>query len=219
MASTRDRWSPRIQPITLPALEDGDGGDLVPGASRDGERFAGLRTADADLTGVVLDGCALLDWVADGAVLDRARLVETVLERVTASSLRAARSTWRDVRLTGSRVGAAEFFDAEWLRVELSASRVDYLNLSGAELTDVRFEGCTFGDVDLRAARAKRVSFAGCRIGTLSVKDARLDGVDLRGADIDSVDGAANLAGSVVDEGQLSRLAPLLAEVLGISVA
>jgi uncharacterized protein YjbI with pentapeptide repeats len=218
MARTRDTRSPRLQPVVVPALVDGEVTELTAGAARDGERFADISLTGADLTDLVLDGCELTAVEVDGALLDGARLVDSVLDRLTASSVRAARSTWRDVRLGGSRIGAAEFFDAEWLRVEVSGSRIDYLNLSGADLTDVRFADCTIGDLDLRGAKAKRVDVPGCRIGTLSLKDAALDGVDLRGAEIDRIDGAAHLAGVVLDESQLLRFAPLLAEALGIVV-
>jgi uncharacterized protein YjbI with pentapeptide repeats len=218
MARAKDAVTPRIDPVVLPDLAEGLLADLEVGADLDGLAFEGLDLDGLDLERLVLDGCALTGCTADGARLDRARLLECIVTRLTAPTFRAAGAMLRDVHISDSRIGAAELYDGEWQRVGIEGSRIDYLNLGGSTLSDVRFAHSTFGDVDLRGAAATRVAFPGCRIRTLSVKDARLDSVDLRGADIERIDGAANLAGAVIDEEQLLRLAPLLAQALAIVV-
>jgi hypothetical protein len=62
------------------------------------------------------------------------------------------------------------------------------------------------------------VSLAGCRIGQLTLTDARLEDVDLRGAELAVLTGLDGLRGAVVDQEQLTLLAPLLAAHLGLVV-
>ncbi|MDH2444976.1 pentapeptide repeat-containing protein [Amnibacterium sp. CER49] len=208
---------PRLQALALPPLEDAEAADLRAGARLEAVRIEGGAAA-GDLGGLVLDDCAVLGLDADGAALDGARILGTRLERIAAARLRAARSTWRDVELAGSRMGAAELFDADWTRVDVSGCRIDYLNLSGATLQDVRFTDCVLGDLDLRASTITRLALPGCRIGTLSIAGATLTDADLRGAELEGVDGAEHLRGAIVDGAQLDRLAPLLAAAIGLVV-
>jgi uncharacterized protein YjbI with pentapeptide repeats len=185
-------------------------------ARLDGERFEHARLGD--LRGLVLDGCELTDATGDEARLDGGRLLESVVDRLNVTTLTAKGSVWRDVRVTGSRVGAAEWFDVEWRSVELIGCRIGYLNLAGARLQDVRFTDCVLDELDLRAAEVRRVALEGCRVGALSVAEARLEHVDLTGAELGSVDRVDGLRGAVLDEGQLVPLAPLLADALGIRI-
>lgn len=219
MARPKDAVTPRIDDVVLGDLAEGLRGDLEAGAALDGLRFTDLDLGSTDLERLVLEGCALLDCTADGARLDRARLLDCVATHLTAATLRAAGATLRDVRIERSRIGAAELFDGEWQRVVLETSRIDYLNLSGGRLEDVRITDCTIGDLDLRGCAVQRMALTGCRIGTLSLAGARLTALDLRGADLEALDGGAALAGSILAEEQLPRFAPLLAEALGIVVA
>jgi uncharacterized protein YjbI with pentapeptide repeats len=212
----RDATTPRLTRVVLPHLEEGAG-------FGDRERFDGLRLADLDaageqLVGAVFDECLLQTVVLDDARLDGARIVDSVLDGVTATSLRAARLTVRDVRIEGCRFGAAEWFDAHLGRVEFIGCRIDYLGLSGATLEDVRFVDCTIGDLDLRGATVRRTAIVSSRVRELSVHGSRLEHLDVRGADLDRIDSAAGLRGAIVGSDQLPRFAPLFAEALGVRV-
>jgi uncharacterized protein YjbI with pentapeptide repeats len=214
----RDAATPRISPVVLPELEEGDVESLLAGGRLDGLRFAELDASRSALGGAVLDECLLRSVVLDDAVLDGARVVDSVLDGVSATALRAARVVLRDVRLEGCRIGAAEWFAAELTRVEFVGCRIDYLALADATLEDVRFRDCTMGDLDLRGATVKRTAFVDSRVRELSVHGARLEHLDLRGADLDRIDSATHLAGAMVSTDQLPRFAPLLAEALRITV-
>jgi len=217
VAKRRESTAPRIDPLVLRDLAPGAPEALRAGAHLDGERFEHLAL-DADLGGLVLEGCEVHDAVGDETRLDGGRLLESVLDRVHVAALSAKGSTWRDVRITGSRVGAAEWFDSEWTAVELIGCRIGYLNLAGSRIQDLRCTDCVLDELDLRDATVRRASFEGCRIGSLSVADATLEHVDLTGAELGAVDSAAGLRGTVLDESQLAALAPLLAAALGITV-
>lgn len=218
MARRRDEAAPRIDPLVLGELAPGDPADLVAGAARDGERFEHVRLDVEDLSGLVLDGCEVSDGLGGEVHVDGGRVLESALDRLNITTLSARTAVWRDVRITGSRIGAAEVYDAEWRSVELIGCRVGYLNLAGSRLQDVRFTDCVLDELDLRAAEVRRAAFDGCRIGRLSVAEARLEHVDLTGAELADVDRADGLRGAVLDASQLAVLAPLLADALGIRV-
>lgn len=215
----RDAATPRISPVVLPDLQEGDVESLRRGGRFDGLRFEHLDASGAELGGSVFDECLLRAVVLDDAVLDGARVVDSVLDGVAATALRAARIVLRDVRLEGCRIGAAEWFAADLTRVELVGCRIDYLALPDATLEDVRLTDCTVGDLDLRSATVRRSAVVGTGLRELSVAGARLEHLDLRGADIDRIDSATHLAGATIGTDQLPRFAPLLAEALGITVA
>lgn len=187
---------PRIDALP-PDLEAGDPAELAGGADLDGVRFADLTLDELDLRG--------------------ARLREVLLEQVSAPVVRAARSDWRDVRVTG-RLGSVEAYEAPWRSVHLVGCKIDYLNLRGADVADVSFTDCVVDELDLLDATARRVAFSGTRVGRLDVQRSRLHDVDLRGATLSAVDGVIELRGTTVSEAQLLLLAPLLAEGLGLSV-
>ena len=97
--------------------------------------------------------------------------------------------------------------------------RLDYLNLRGAGLTRVQFIGCRMGELDAGSAQLSMVRFVDCHIGRLALGGCALDNLDLRGAELDALDGIGSLAGAVITEAQLARLAPALAAHLGITVS
>ena len=62
------------------------------------------------------------------------------------------------------------------------------------------------------------MSLVNCRIGTLDITSATLKNVDLRSSEFRTINGLQSLAGVIIDDYQLSLLAPLLAAHLGLTV-
>ena len=199
--------------------------DLVPGSASDVAPEGdcdGLDLADLDLSGRVAERVRLVDCRVtrcrlDGAVLRRARVTGCAWDGVTATDLDAARSTWLDVDLAGCRVGALVLPGSDLARVRLRGGKVDYLNLRAATLTDVRLDDVVVGELDLGGATATRLRVDG-GVGRLDVTGAVLRDVDLRGADLRALTGLGGLAGAVVSTGQLTSLAPALADHVGLRV-
>lgn len=188
--------APRID--ALPAdLDDGDPAELTQNADLETVRFAGLSVTELDLRS--------------------ARLREVELDQVNLPVVRAARSQWRDVRVSG-RLGSVEAYEAQWRSVHFVGCKLSFVNLRGAELLDVAFTGCVVEELDLLDARARRVRLEDSRVGHLSLREGELRDVDLRGAELESIDGVRHLRGVTVSPGQLTLMAPLLAEALGILV-
>jgi uncharacterized protein YjbI with pentapeptide repeats len=207
----------RIGDVHLPDLEPFDG-DLEDDALLDAVELRGR-----DLTGQsAVDSrfleCAISDSVLDDVDLDHARLTDCVLSEVRSHTLSAVGSVWRDVALTGCRLGAVQLSGAELQRVRLSGGKADYLNLREARVTDVVLEGCVVGELDLIAATVTRLTLVDCRVERLDVGRATLADVDLRGAQLSALDGVGHLRGAVISGDQLLELGPAFAAHLGVRV-
>jgi uncharacterized protein YjbI with pentapeptide repeats len=192
--------------------------DLQPGTRNELLRISGDHAAGRDLAGTTF-----LEVHWDGAVLDGtklvdARFVENRFASLDVIRLDAPGSTWRQVELLASRIGAAELDGADLNVVRIDGCRFGYVNLRHASCQDLVVHDCRIADLDLAGASVHRARFEDCRIGHLILSSASLQSVDLRGTQIDAISGVAGLAGAVIDEAQLGELAPALASHLGIEV-
>lgn len=209
--------APRIDPIRLGVLDRGDPADLARNADLDSVLYADLALADLDLPGALVASVRFSDVAADRTDLRGARLAEVELDRASLPVVRAARSQWRDVRVTG-RLGSLEAYEVQWRSVHFVGCKLSFVNLRGAELVDVAFTDCVIEELDLGSAVVRRMGLRGTRLGTLDVRQAELQDVDLRGATFDGLDGLTSLAGATIGPEQLMLLAPLMADGLGLRV-
>ena len=213
--------SPRPPVLTAPdlsRLRDGAADELAAG-----EMVEDLRLAEADLSGAGLSAISLLscrfsEVFADDTDLTAARLVDCRLERLSSTYLHSPRSTWRAVELTGSRIGAWEIYDADLESVLIEDCRLGFANLAGTTLRDVLIRSTRIDELDLSGIEAERVRFEDCRVGTLRLRGGSLSDVDLRGLEMRVVSGVSSLAGATISGEQLTELAPLLAQHLGLQV-
>lgn len=210
--------APRIDVVRLGNLMEGDAAVLEAHESREGERFVAADLADRDLEGAAFTECEFLDLAAHETNLRSASFVESRFERLNAPIFRASRSRFRDVAIEGSRVGSAEFYDANWQSVHIRDSKLGFVNLRGAELRDVMFTNCTIEELDLGGAKATRVSFVDTDIRSLDVRHAKLEHVDLRGAQLRGLVGMEGLRGATLSDLQVAELSRLFAEQLGIKI-
>ncbi|WP_245851232.1 pentapeptide repeat-containing protein [Brachybacterium vulturis] len=204
--------------LVLPGLEPSDVEQLQPQDSYEGLSIEGGDLSGRDLSGITLSECELVGVTAHTTLLQHARLVETRIERLNAPVLDATRSTWRDMELSGSRIGALDIYDAAIRSTRLTGSKFDWINLRSSTLEDVLFEDCTIEELDLAGVTATRVSFVNCRAGSVSLAHARLKDVDLRGLEMGSVGNLEGMAGATLDAQQVTALAPAFASHLGIRV-
>ena len=213
--------SPRPPVLTAPdlsRLRDGEADELAAG-----EMVEDLELAEADLSGADLSAVSLLNCrfsaiFADDTDLTAARLVDCRLERLNSTYLHSPRSTWRTVELTGSRIGAWEFYDADVESVLIEDCRLGFANLAGTGLRDILIRGTRIDELDLSGIEAQRVRFEECRVGTLRLRGGSLSDVDLRGLEMRVVGGVGSLGGATISGEQLTELARLLAEHLGLRV-
>ena len=151
--------------------------------------FAGAEAPDARFLECRLQRCGL-----DGASLRRARIAESVVSDVHAATLDLADSIWRDVEMSGGRLGAVTLVGATWTGIQVRGTHLGFINLAGAHLQDVLFEGCEIGSLDVRGAELESVAFVDCRVDELNVAGATLSTVDLSGARLRTLIGVESLA-------------------------
>ncbi|MDD9349419.1 pentapeptide repeat-containing protein [Mumia sp.] len=189
---------PQLDPLAVEGFDEGVADDLAPSAD--------------------LEGAAFHDLTADSLSLAGARLREALLDRVNVAVLRAPRVTLRDVRIEGSRIGSADLYDSEWDSVLVSGCKLSFVNLRGTRLRDVVFSDCVIDELDLVEATVLRVSFVRCTIARLDLQHASASHLDLRGAELREIVGVTALRGVTISPLQLSLLAPIIADSLGIVV-
>jgi uncharacterized protein YjbI with pentapeptide repeats len=201
----------------LPELDDAPGPQLTGGGTADGLRFAALELT-GDATGARFLECELTDCDLAGVLFDRARLAGCLLTDLRTPAWSLVDATLLDVVAVGGRFGALTAHGAQLTRVGLDGVKVDFVDLRGATLVDVALTDCTIGELDLSGADLRDVRLTGCTVGSLVLSGARSRSVDLRGADVERLDGVADLRGCTISTAQLTGWAAGMAAELGIRV-
>ena len=218
MAKHNSSPEPRISLSAPVELVDGDVQTLEPHESREGERFDGGDLTDVDLSGAALVECVLDAVTLTDTGLRGARFVDCLVNSSFATSLVAARSSWRRVRIDNARWGSAELFDSEFESVIISGGKIDFLNFRGAKLTDVLIENAQITELDLASFIGTRVAIRNCRIDTIDFTRATCLDVDLRETTFSRVLGIQGMRGAILSDEQLTDFAPIMAAQLGIRI-
>jgi uncharacterized protein YjbI with pentapeptide repeats len=209
---------PRLSPIRLEELTDDPAPDFQRGVRYDGVRYSRAAADGLELSGTDFAECEFQGVSFNDTQLRGATFRDCILAELYAPVFTAARTTWRDVHVTNPRLGSAELYESGWQSVRIDGGKLDFLNLRGAKLTDVLISDCIINELDLGSAAATRVTLKNCTIGTLDLTGARLKDFDLRSTDFRTISGLGSLSGVIIDDYQLSLLAPLLAAHLGVVV-
>ena len=212
---------PRPPALTAPdlsRLRDGEADELTAGEMVEDLELVEADLSGGDLSALTLLSCRFSEVFANDTDLAAARLVDCRLERLSATYLHSPRSTWRTVELVDSRIGAWELYDADVESLLMEDCRLGFTNLAGTTVRDLLIRATRIDELDLSGIDAQRVRFEDCRVGTLRLHGGSLSDVDLRGLEMRTVSGVGSLAGATVSSGQLSELAPLLAQHLGLQV-
>ena len=202
----------------LGRLRDGEADELTAGEMVEDLALVEADLSGGDLSALTLLSCRFSEVFANDTDLAAARLVDCRLERLSATYLHSPRSTWRTVELIDSRIGAWELYDADVESLLIENCRLGFTNLAGTTVRDLLIRATRIDELDLSGIDAQRVRFEDCQVGTLRLHGGSLSDVDLRGLEMRTVSGVGSLAGVTVSSGQLSELAPLLAQHLGLRV-
>ncbi|MET4093992.1 pentapeptide repeat-containing protein [Arthrobacter sp. UYCu712] len=209
---------PRLAPVRLQELREDPSPDFQRGERYDGVRYCRAAADGLELSATDFAECEFAGVSFNDTQLRGATFRDCILSEMYAPVFTAARSSLRDVEIGNPRWGSAELYESGWQSVRIDGGKLDYVNLRGSKLTDVQISDCIIGELDLGSATATRVALKNCTIGTLDVSGAKLKDVDLRGTDFRIISGLGSLAGLVIDDYQLTLLAPLLASHLGVVV-
>ena len=209
---------PALTAPDLSRLRDGEADELTAGEMVEDLELVEADLSGGDLSALTLLSCRFSEVFANDTDLAAARLVDCRLERLSATYLHSPRSTWRTVELVDSRIGAWELYDADVESLLMENCRLGFTNLAGTTVRDLLIRATRIDELDLSGIDAQRVRFEDCQVGTLRLHGGSLSDVDLRGLEMRTVSGVGSLAGATVSSGQLSELAPLLAQHLGLQV-
>ncbi|MFJ4029118.1 pentapeptide repeat-containing protein [Paenarthrobacter sp. NPDC089989] len=210
--------APRISRVRLEELRDDDAPDFQRGERYDGVRLTRVSADGEELSGADFIECEFNSVSFNEAQLRGATFRECILSEPFAPVFPAARTSWQDVEISNPRWGSAELYEGTWRSVRIDGGKLDYVNLRGSKLMDVQISDCIINELDLGGVTGTRVALKNCTIGSIDVTGAKLKDVDLRTSEFRGINGLAGLAGVVIDDYQLSLLAPLLAGHLGIRV-
>ena len=202
----------------LGRLRDGEADELTAGEMVEDLDLVEADLSGGDLSALTLLSCRFSEVFANDTDLAAARLVDCRLERLSATYLHSPRSTWRTVELIDSRIGAWELYDADVESLLIEDCRLGFTNLAGTTVRDLLIRATRIDELDLSGIDAQRVRFEDCQVGTLRLHGGGLSDVDLRGLEMRVVSGVGSLAGATINGQQLSELAPLLAQHLGLRV-
>lgn len=202
----------------LGRLRDGEADELAAGEMAEDLDLVEADLSGGDLSALTLLSCRFSEVFANDTDLAAARLVDCRLERLSATYLHSPRSTWRTVELLDSRIGAWELYDADVESVLIEECRLGFTNLAGTTVRDLLIRATRIDELDLSGIDAQRVRFEDCQVGTLRLHGGSLSDVDLRGLEMTVISGVGSLTGATVSSGQLTELAPLLAQHLGLRV-
>ena len=210
--------APLIDDLILPDLASGYASDLVTGASFEATRFEGTDLSGMDLSDITFSECELIDVSALETQLRGVRFVESKIQRLGASSLKAPGAVFRDVEISDSRIGAGEWYDSEITSVRITGSKLGWFNLRACDIRDVHLVNCTIDDLDLGEARVDRLAFTGCSVNMLHLNGAQLRHVDLRDLQINGIDALDGMRGATISSDQALHFANAFAGHLGIDV-
>lgn len=177
-------------------------------ADLDGPDASGARFLECAFTGVSIQG----------GRFRRSRFLDVWLEGARLVLSDFAETQWSDVTFVNGTMAGVQAFGSRLDRVVFAGCKLDSVNFRDAELTGVTFSDCLLREVDFGGAVLTGAAFTASRLAGVDFSRSRLDQVDLRGSELGLIVGPDPLRGAIISTGQLTAIAPVLAESLGIVV-
>jgi uncharacterized protein YjbI with pentapeptide repeats len=193
-------------------------GRLDGGAEYDTVHFDRTDLDAPDASGARFLECAFTGVSVQGGRFRRSRFIDVWLEGARMVLSDFAETGWSDVTFVNGTIAGVQAFGSRLDRVVFAGCKLDSVNFRDAELTGVTFSDCLLREVDFGGAELTRTAFTASRLAGVDLSRARLDQVDLRGSELGLIVGPDPLRGAIISTGQLSAIAPVLAESLGIVV-
>tara|TARA_B100000378_G_C18057334_1_gene414793 strand:- start:6880 stop:7539 length:660 start_codon:yes stop_codon:yes gene_type:complete len=189
---------------------------LAPREKREGARIV-LGDGDVDAPHTRISESRIQVGTLGRLDLTGSTLVDVAIDDLAAIEVAARDGRWRNVVVSGGRVGTLDAVRADWDGVTLRGLRIDFLSLPSAEISDVLIVDCTIGTLDVPEASLTRVRFENSRADELDTRGLRAKDLDLRGLDVVAFTDVRGLAGATIHERQAELHAVAFAQALGIS--
>jgi uncharacterized protein YjbI with pentapeptide repeats len=200
---------PEHLPTATPpeALEDGAG--FTQCALQDAD-FAGASAEDVLFDRVVCRGVSL-----NGAALPLAQVLDTRLDSCDLAGSEWEKAHIRRVELLGCRLVGLRLADASVEDMLFARCNAELARFWTSKLKSVRFEHCVLREASFEGTDLSGAVFRHCDLTRADQRGTKLRGADFRTSNIDGVQvGIEELAGAILDSGQLVHLASLLGIVV-----
>jgi len=193
-------------------------GRLDGAAEYDTAHFDRTDLDGPDASGARFLECAFTGVSVQGGRFRRSRFIDVWLDSTRMVLSDFAETQWSDVTFISGTMAGVQAFGSRLNRVVFAGCKLDSVNFRDAELTGVMFSDCLLREADFGGAVLTRTAFTASRLAGVDFSRARLDQVDLRGSELGLTVGSDPLRGAIISTGQLTAIAPVLAESLGIVV-
>jgi uncharacterized protein YjbI with pentapeptide repeats len=182
-----------------------------------------LDYTDADLSGreaelVSLLRCRFTGTDLSDTTLDRARLLDCVVERCNLANVRATGSTLDRVGLSVLRMTGFTWVDSLVRDVTFEECRMDVSNWRFSRFVRVVFERCNLTRADFSGADLTGARFVGCDLTGTQFSNAKMAGTRIARCILEDIAGITSWTGAIVQAQDLVALSYTLASGLGIRI-
>jgi fluoroquinolone resistance protein len=186
--------------------------------------YTSLSLRDLDLTGRELS-----ESVFDSTRFARVTLNDTTLDKCQFRDTRfdtcsMANAAWKSCKLGQLQLANCKFTGLRLIEAQLANVLFDncagkFAHFNGSVFRKVIFQNCSLPGADFSNCNFQDTMFIGCDLSEALFYDAKLQGTDFRGSTIFGMKAfAKDLSGAIMSEEQVQELAPMMAELLGISL-
>jgi uncharacterized protein YjbI with pentapeptide repeats len=223
-----DRLMPRLTirgtSVNLPAfLEEATFAPVTPG-SLTGKLVSNFHLSDAKIRTLTLRDTRMTDGQVRSVRTEATEITEAEVNCVEFSNCELSSLTWTGGEISRTRFTACKLLGARFENVKMKHAvfvdcQLDYATLSRMSSSGpVAFVRCRLREAEFTGCDMTRAVFEKCDLTLANFGKGRHAGCDLRGNDVSTLRGAANLRRVVLTSAQLVNLAQALATELEISL-
>lgn len=167
---------------------------------------------------VEFDRCRFHRADLGGIALERARLVDCLLERTNLANMRADKSTMQRVRIGSSRMTGLHWVDGVLRDVTVAECRADMAVFPFTNFRQVRFENCNLTRADFQNADLSGAQFVNCDLTGAQFSHATMTGARFHGCTLVGLGGVTSFGGAIIASQDLVALSYTFAAALGIEI-
>lgn len=177
-----------------------------------------LQAAGGRAPNASLEEAVLVKPQLQGAHLDKLHLTDCLLQAGDLTAAHCTEAAWLRVRISGTRLGGIDCSRSLLQDVTFERCKLNLANFRFATLKRIRFVDCDLTDADFQGADLQHVCFAGSLLAKAAFDQVTLKAVDARSSQLIDLRGWGSLRGLVIDDLQLTVVAPQLAAAIGLTV-
>ena len=168
--------------------------------------------------GMEITGCQVIGSTFTSAVLERARITDSVFRGCDLSGTILRGASFVRVEFVGCRMLGVTIPDGSFHDVRVTDCQMKMAVLRMARGARIAFDRCDLREADFYAARIDGLRLFDCDLTGAEFSQAALAGARLHGSRFDELKGAAYLRGVVIDSAQIVPMALQMFYGMGVKV-